>query len=317
MKSAVLYGPHDWRIEEINLTEPGNDEVLLKVKACGVCHSEIHQWDKKIEGLDYPRYIGHEVAGEIITVGNNIKKFKPGDKVAAWTEGKGYSETIIVKENTLAPVAAGIPLEYAMSEPIACATNAVIKTNVRIEDTVALVGTGFMGLIMLQQLKFTGAKKIIAIDIRDEMLHIAGELGADVTLNPRKQDANKIIKDLTAGKGVDIAIEAGGVESTINLAADICRMEGKLVIFGFHPGKRTIQDLGFWNWMAFDIINAHFRDMQTILNGIRIGMEMLNEGKIKMDKLITHRFNLSDIEKAFEAAKNKPEGFVKSVIVND
>jgi L-iditol 2-dehydrogenase len=317
MKSAVLYGPHDWRIEEKKLTKPGNGEVLIKIKACGVCHSEIHQWDKKIEDLEYPRYIGHEVAGEVLSIGEGVKKFKPGDRVAAWADGKGYAEEILVNERTVEPVAENIPLEYAMSEPIACTTNAVIKANIQLGDTIALVGTGFMGLILLQQLKFTGAKKIIAIDIRDEMLLLAEELGADIVLNPKKQNIKKFIKELTYGKGVDVVIEAGGVESTINLAAEICRMEGKLVIFGFHPGKRLIEDFGYWNWMAFDIINAHFRDMNTILNGTRIGMEMLNEGKIKMDKLITHRYKLEDIEEAFKTAKYKPEGFVKSVIMND
>ncbi|MGE5861517.1 MAG: L-iditol 2-dehydrogenase, partial [Ignavibacteria bacterium] len=98
------------------------------------------------------------------------------------------------------------------------------------------------------------------------------------------------------------------------LAADICRMEGKLVIFGFHPGPRKINDLGYWNWMAFDVINAHFRDLNTILNGTRIGMEMLNTGKINMKPLITHTFKLEEIENAFKAAKEKPKGFIKSVI---
>jgi threonine dehydrogenase-like Zn-dependent dehydrogenase len=317
MKSAVLYGPHDWRIEESELAEPGKDELLIKIKACGVCHSEIHQWDKKIEDLKYPRYIGHEVSGVVIATGDSDSKFKPGDKVAAWADGKGYAEEIIVNEKTVMPVAENIPLEHAMSEPIACTTNAVLKMSVRLGDTIALAGTGFMGLILLQQLKYTGARKIIAIDIRDEMLKLAEELGADIILNPKKQNVKKYIKEITGNKGVDIAIEAGGAESTINLAADICRMEGKLVIFGFHPGRRVIEDFGYWNWMAFDIINAHFRDMNTILNGTRIGMEMLNDGKIKMDKLITHRFELYDIENAFKTAKDKPEGFVKSVIVND
>jgi L-iditol 2-dehydrogenase len=316
MKSAVLYGPHDWRIEDKVLPEPGNDECLIKIKACGVCHSEIHQWDKRIEDLEYPRYIGHEVAGEVLSVGKNVKNFKPGDKVAAWTDGKGYSEEIIVKEKTMAPVAIDVPFEHAMSEPIACTTNAVLRTNVQLGDTIALVGTGFMGLILLQQLKYTGAKNIIAIDVRDEMLALARDLGADTVLNPKKDKIKSAIKDFSDGKGVDISFEVGGVESTLNLSAEITRMEGKLVIFGFHPGKRTLEDFGYWNWMAFDIINAHFRDMNTILKGTRIGMEMLNEGKIKMEKLITHRFALDRIEEAFMAAKEKPEGFVKSVIVN-
>ena len=282
-----------------------------------MCHSEIHQWETKIEGLEYPRYIGHEVAGEIIKVGSDVKDFKIGNRVAAWTDGKGYAEEIGVKVDTLSLIADNIAYEYALSEPIACTTNAVLRTNVQLGDVIALVGTGFMGLIMLQQLKLVGAKNIIAIDVRNEMLQLAEELGADIQLNPLKHNIDKEIKALTNGKGVDVSYEVGGNQATLDLASQICRMEGKLVIFGYHPGSRIIKDLGFWNWMAFDIINAHFRDRNKILHGMRIGMDLLNNGKIKMEKLVTHRYRLDEIEKAFSAAKEKPVGFVKSVIIND
>src|SRR5574338_167948 len=317
MKTAVLYGPHDWRIENFITPVFSDEECLIKIKSCGVCHSEIHQWDTKVNGLEYPRYIGHEVAGEVLEVGSKVKRFKKGDRVAAWADGRGYSEEIVVNEKTLEPIAAGIDYKFALSEPIACTTNAVIKANVQLNDIIALVGTGFMGLIMLQELKLLGAKKIIAIDIRTEMLELAADLGADILLNPLKDDIDLEIKKITNGKGVDVSFEVGGNQSTLDLAAQICRMEGKLVIVGYHPGTRIIKDLGYWNWMAFDIINAHFRDMNTILKGSHIGMELLNSGKIKMDKLVTHSFPLEKIEDAFNAAKEKPEGFVKSVIVND
>src|SRR5690606_22449536 len=142
-----------------------------------------------------------------------------------------------------------------------CTTNGVLKSNIQLNDSIALVGTGFMGLILLQQLKLRGAKFIAAIDVREEMLELAKKLGADYTINPQQEKTKDVIKDLTSGKGVDVSFEVGGNEKTLNLAADVCRMEGKLVIFGFHPGQRIINDLGYWNWMAFDIINAHFRDM--------------------------------------------------------
>lgn len=317
MQTAVLYNAHDFRIEKIPDPVPAGDEYLIKVQACGVCHSEIHQWDNKINSLDYPRYIGHEVAGEIIKTGPDTVKFKKGDRVAAWTDGKGYSELITLNEKNLFPVEDDIPLYCALAEPIACTTNGVIRAGIQLQDTVALVGTGFMGLILLQQIKNTGTKKVIAIDIRDEMLSLAVNLGADFAINPSKQDYKMILNSLTDNKGVDVSFEVGGNEATLNLAADITRMEGKLVIFGFHPGVRKINDLGYWNWMAFDIINAHFRNMDTILNGSRIGMEMLNSKKIDMMPLVTHKFPLHKIEEAFTVAKEKPSGFIKSVIVFD
>jgi threonine dehydrogenase-like Zn-dependent dehydrogenase len=317
MKQAILYGAHDWRIQEVNTPSVEDDEALLKIKACGVCHSELHQWDKKNEDLEYPRFIGHEVSGEIIKIGKNVKDFKPGDRVAVWSDGKGYAEQISVKAGRLFTISENISFAEAMAEPIACTTNGVMKADTQLNDTIALVGTGFMGLILLQQLKLRGPKFIAAIDVRDEILVLAEKLGADHTINPLKENLKVFSNDLTNGKGFDVSFEVGGNEATLNLAADICRMEGKLVIFGFHPGPRKIKDLGYWNWMAFDIINAHFRDLNTILNGTRAGMELLNSGKINMKPLITHKFKLDEIENAFNAAKEKPKGFIKAVIETD
>ncbi len=315
MKTAILYGPHDWKIEDRPTPRIKRDEVLIKIRACGVCHSEIHQWDKKISGLDYPRLIGHEVAGEVLEASPLVNHLKAGDRVAAWTDGKGYAEEIAVNQEMVFKINDDIEYVEAMAEPIACTTNGVIRANIQINDTIALVGTGFMGLILLQELKLRGAARIIAIDLRDEMLVLAKQLGVDEIINPAKENAADKVRKMTDGKGVDVSFEVGGVQATLDLAPQVCRMEGKLVIFGYHPGERKINDLGYWNWMAFDIINAHFRDQQTILNGTRIGMDLLNSGKIRMEKLITHKFGLDDIEAAFKAALTKPEGFVKSVIV--
>ncbi|MEG8989752.1 zinc-binding dehydrogenase [Ignavibacteria bacterium 4148-Me] len=318
MKAAILYDAHDFRIE--NLPDPviEKDECLIKIKACGVCHSEIHQWDKKIFELNYPRHIGHEISGEIIDVGQNVSNFKIGDKVAAWVDGKGYADKISIKQDRLYLMNEELSFEEAaLLEPVSCSINAILKTNIQLGDTVAIIGTGFMGLILLQLIRLTGASKIIAIDIRDEILRLSKDMGADIIINPQNDNVKQIINDITNGKGVDISFESGGIQNTIDLAASICRMEGKLVIFGYHPGQRIIQDLGYWNWMAFEIINAHFRNINTILRGSRIGIQLLNERRINVKQLITHKYNLSEIEQAFTVAKNKPAGFVKSVIIMD
>lgn len=317
MKAAILHGAHDWRMEDKPTPKISDDELLVNIKACGVCHSEIHQWDEKQEGLDYPRFIGHEAAGVVEKTGSKIKKFKKGDRVALWIFGKGYAEQVEVKEDRAFPIADNISFEEALAEPISCTTNALLKTQVKLADTVALIGTGFMGLILLQQLKLQGVSKLIAIDVRDEILKKAEELGADIVINSAKEDLKKKINELTNGQGVDVSFEVGGVQATLDVAPAITRMEGKIVIFGFHPGQRTIKDLGYWNWMAFDIINGHFRDLRTILDGARRGMELVNANKINMKPLVTHTYKLDQIEDAFTAAKNKPEGFIKAVVVMD
>jgi threonine dehydrogenase-like Zn-dependent dehydrogenase len=315
MRSAVLYGPHDFRIEEFPSPDFGETECLVKVRACGVCHSEQHQWQIKVPGLEYPRRIGHEVAGEVLKVGSMVKEFKIGDRVAVWIDRNGYSEEIVAEESKMFKISSAIPFEEALAEPIGCTTNGIIRTNITIGDSIALVGTGFMGLILLQQIKLAGASLIISIDIREDMLDLASSLGADITINPLKENVDQRINELTKSGKVDVSFEVGGNETTLNLAAQICRMEGKLVIFGYHPGERKINDLGYWNWMAFSIVNAHFRDMKTIIDGSRLGIELLNAGRINMKPLITNKFQIEDIEEAFTMAKLKPKGFVKSVIV--
>jgi threonine dehydrogenase-like Zn-dependent dehydrogenase len=315
MKSAILHGARDFRIEEQESPEYASDECLIDVKVCGVCHSELHQWENKIEGLDYPRRIGHEVAGVVREVGTEVSNIKKNDRVAVWVDEKGYSEQIVVKQDRIFSLSDSIPFKEAMAEPIACTTNGVNCARISLGDTVILVGTGFMGLILLQQVRLRGPEQIIAVDIRDEMLTSAKELGADMVLNPKKENINDIIKTLTDGRGADICFEVGGTQNSLNLAASLCRMEGKLVIFGYHPGSRTIEDLGYWNWMAFDIINAHFRDLRKILDGSRRGMKLLNKGDITLRPLITHTYPLEDINTAFATAIEKPEGFIKAVIV--
>lgn len=314
MKAAILHGEKDFKIENVESPEMNDDQYLVNIKACGICHSELHQWDKKNENLEYPRFIGHEIAGIVVERGKGVSKYNIGDRVAVWADGKGYAEEIAIEEKFIFPIADDVSFTEAMAEPIGCTTNGVLKADLKLNDTVALVGTGFMGLIMIQELNLLGLNNVIAIDIRDEMLTLAKNLGADKVLNPLKDDVKSEINKLTENRGVDAAFEVGGNESTLNLASEITRMEGKIEIFGFHPGSRKINDLGFWNWMAFDIINGHFRNIDTILNGTGVGMALLNSGKIDMKPLVTHTYSLEDINQGFSDAHTKPDGFVKAVV---
>jgi len=317
MRAAILHDANDFRIEDRDTPAHSVDECLIDVKACGVCHSELHQWKEKIDGLEYPRFIGHEVAGIVKEVGSEVKNIKKNDRVAVWVDEKGYAEQITAKKDRIFPLSNDISFKEAMAEPLSCTTNSISRANITLGDTVALVGTGFMGLILLQQIKLRGPEQIIAIDIRDDMLALAKELGSDFTINPDKENVEEIVKKITTGRGVDVCFEVGGSQNTLNLAASLCRMEGKLVIFGYHPGARTISDLGYWNWMAFDIINAHFRDIHQILDGSSRGMKLLNKGQITLNPLITHTYQLEEINTAFATAIEKPEGFIKAVIVFD
>jgi threonine dehydrogenase-like Zn-dependent dehydrogenase len=122
------------------------------------------------------------------------------------------------------------------------------------------------------------------------------------------------VREATAGAGADVAFEVTGAQAALASLGDAVRMSGKLAIVGFHQGSPRELPLGHWNWMAFELVNAHFRDVATIMRGMRTGMRLLTSGRIALDDLVTHRFGLDDVGAAFATAAEKPAGFVKATV---
>ncbi len=315
MKAAILHRPGKFVIEERPIPSITPDQVLVKTTACGVCTGEVEMWEGKNPGLKFPIFIGHEASGIIEKVGANVREYQAGDHVAAWIEGQGYADYFAVHFGSLYRLRPETPMELALGEPIACAVNGVRKADVQFNQSVCLVGCGFMGLIMLQVFRARGAGMIIAVDTRDEILHLAQQLGAAYTFNPRTADAAQAVRDLTGGKGVDIGVEAAGRQETLDLTAALVRMEGKLEVFGFHQGGPRQVDWGYWNWMAFQIVNGHSRSAHLYIEGMNIGLELMEAKKLVMKPLVTHRFPLFEINEAFRTAAGKSPGFIKGVIV--
>jgi threonine dehydrogenase-like Zn-dependent dehydrogenase len=160
--------------------------------------------------------------------------------------------------------------------------------------------------------KAAGCGLMIAVDRRASMLDLARRLGATHTFGPEEAEAE--IKRLTDGRGVDIGVEAAGLQATLDLTGQIVRMEGKLEVFGFHQGEPREVPWGWWNWMAFDVINGHTRTQSVYVDGMRIGMGMIERGQLDMGPLVTHRYRLDEINRGFETASAKEEGFVKGVV---
>ncbi|MCI0694087.1 zinc-binding dehydrogenase [candidate division KSB1 bacterium] len=314
MQAAILKAPRDFIIEERAVPEIDPDEILIQTQVCGICTSELDMWEGKAAGLQFPLFIGHEVVGVVKKIGAKVSEFKEGDHVAVWTFGKGYAEHVAVKEEYAVKLSKATSFDQALGEPIACAVNGVRKANVQLNDSVCLVGCGFMGLIMLQIFKTAGAGMIIAVDTRESILALAKKLGTTHALHPKQVDVKQAVKDLTGGKGVDIGVEAAGIQETLDLTADLVRMEGKLEVFGFHQGGPRKVNWGYWNWMAFQIINGHVRSPRLYVEGMRIGLGLLEAKKLNMELLITHRFPLQEVNHGFEIAASKPENFVKGVI---
>jgi threonine dehydrogenase-like Zn-dependent dehydrogenase len=314
MHAAILEAPGSFVVKELEIPAIKSDELLVKVSTCGICTSELDMWEGKAKGLEFPRFIGHEVSGVVEAVGKDVKSLKPGDRVALFAEGKGYAEYIAIREAYAVKLLPETRFDLALGEPIACSVNGVRKLSMQMNDTVCIVGCGFMGLIMLQVFKVCGAGMMIAVDTRDSILDLARRFGAAYTFNPIRDNIKKEVMELTEGRGVDIGVEAAGIQQTLDMTTELVRMEGKLEVFGFHQGAPRIVNWGFWNWMAFQIVNGHTRSAHIYVEGMRLGLALLESKKLDMAPLVTHHFKLNEINDGFGVASKKQDNFVKGVI---
>ena len=314
MKIASLTGPKEFQLNEEPLPALLPDEVLVRVTACGVCTSELDLWEGKAGTDLYPRYPGHEVSGVVAEVGKDVEELAQGDRVAVWAPGRGFAEYVIVKSK-FCFAAGDLPLDLALAEPLACAVNTVEMANLSLSDDVVLIGAGFMGNLVQKLVAMQGPRRLIVADTRPDALERALRLGASHVVDVTKESLPEVVKSLTDGKGADAAFEVVGGQAPLTLLGDVTRMSGKVVIVGYHQGEPRQIPLGYWNWMAFQILNAHFREETTILRGMRIGMRLLTSRRMSLDDLVTHRFQLSEINQAFRTAYEKPQGFVKSTVL--
>jgi threonine dehydrogenase-like Zn-dependent dehydrogenase len=315
MKYSQLVGPRTSELVEATTPEPGYGEVLVAIKMCGVCASELHPWMD--EQPAYPRRMGHEPAGVVSAVGPGVTRFKPGDRVTGLLI-PSYADFGIAPEESLLSIPDDLPFELALGEPLACLVNAQRRTRVELADRVALIGLGFMGVGLLQLLKLRGPREIIAIDPRAEARALALELGADTAYAPDEVPDELLLTSWANWEkpfGVDVAIEASGTQPGLTLAGKLVKAHGVLSILGFHQGGARQVDVELWNWKAIDVVNAHVRRHADLMESMRMGLDLIAAGKFSFAPLVTHRFKLETLDQAFTALAEKPEGFVKSVVL--
>jgi L-iditol 2-dehydrogenase len=312
MKTAVLTAPRSFELREEPVPEPARGEVLLRVAHCGVCTSELDMWRGDAE-VEFPRRPGHEVSGVVEAVGAEVDAFSAGDPVAAWVTEGGFSEYVTVGA-AYCVAATGVPLHAALAEPLSCAVNAVELANVSLGDDVVVVGAGFMGSLVHLLVNLRGARRVIVADARADALERSRARGATLTVDVRAMSLVDAVRDLTDGRGADVTFEVTGYQGALSLLGGVTRMSGTIAIVGFHQGADRSIPLGQWNWMAFKIANAHFRDVDTIMHGMRVGMRLLTSRLLDLEGLVTHRFQLQEIDRAFRTACEKPSGFTKATV---
>jgi len=217
----------------------------------------------------------------------------------------------VCDSSSAVPLPAGLDETAFPGEPLGCAMNIFQRSNIRKEHTVAIVGVGFLGALLTQLASATGAR-VIGLSRRGFALGIAKEMGATGTA--RLDDAIETVRCLTSNRLCDIVIECTGKQSPLDIAGEITRERGRLVVAGYHQdGPRQI-NMQLWNWRGLDVINAHERNPRVYVDGIRQAIRAVEAGLLNPVPLYTHSFPLERLGDAFNMVAQRPEGFMKALI---
>ena len=317
-KAAILEAPQKVTVVERQLPEPGEGEVRIKLEGSGVCASNIPVWEGR-DWFDYPvsqGEPGHEGWGVIDAVGTGVTGLEAGDRVTALTYN-AYATHDIAKAENVVKLPSSLDDKPFPGEPLGCAMNIFSRSDVQKGQTVAIVGSGFLGSLLVQLCKSAGAK-VIAISRRDFSLETAKKSGADELV--KMDDHYKIIekvKELTEGNFCERVIEATGKEWPLNLSIELTAERGKLIVAGFHQDGMRSLNVQMLNWRGIDMISAHERDPQQYIQGIREAVNAVEEKRMDPFPLFTHRFSLEEMDKAYQHLTGRPDGFIKALIINE
>lgn len=354
MKAVICYAPKDYRLEEIPTPKANREDIVVKVGACGICASDVkcYQGAARIWGDEkQPRYIkppvvpGHEFVGEVVEIGSEAKRkhgLDVGDKAIAeqilpcWNcrfcdsghywmcqvhnifgfqggiDDGGFAEYMKYPKGSLVHK---VPRELrfdiaAMIEPLACAIHAVDRADPKLNDVMVIAGMGPIGLCMLQVAKLRNPKLLIALEAKEERLSLATKLGADITINVLKDDPVLEVMNLTDNYGCDVYLEATGNPDAVVQGLRMIRKLGRFVEFSVLR-EPVIAD---WSIIGdvkeLDVLGSHLGPY-----AYPVAIRYLNNGIVKVDEIVTHKFPLEEFHKALEYSSKTLEGAIKVLAI--
>lgn len=332
MKAAVFHGPLDVRFEEVEKPVLEEGEALLRVKACGICGSDLHTYRHGMflqlgKPIEEGRILGHEFSGEIVEIKGDMGDIKVGDRVV--TVGMGGNAEYLKISAQMAPItlpiAEGISFEEAATnEPLATSFHAVNLADPQDNETIVIMGAGIIGLGVLQCIKAMSSAKVMVVDLSDKRLDMATQLGADVVINAGRDEAVPTIMELTGSRelnmvetsqgNVNTVFDCAGAgknssgSSVLEQALALVQENGKVIVVAVFEKpleidfniimRKGIQLLGSWAWTPAEFVQS---------------MELIGSGKIDRKPLITHRFPLEDASEAYNT-QLKAEEAIKVVL---
>jgi 2-desacetyl-2-hydroxyethyl bacteriochlorophyllide A dehydrogenase len=341
MKAAVLKATRRVAVEDRPLPALRPDEVLVRIRASGICGSDVHGFEGRIfDRRPIGIIMGHEAAGEVHEVGAQVKEFSPGERVAinplipclvcppcrrGWFHLCDAMVTLgsamrVFHDGTMcefAPVPSRqlhrLPEavsfeEGALVEPASNAVHLLGRVGVELGSVLAVVGTGAIGLIVVQAAKLAGAGKVIAVDINPFRLACAERAGADRIVNAAEEDPVAVIREESGGRGADVAVEAAGTAATYRICLEALAKRGKVAALGFMEPE-----------VSFPMRTLVYREISVIgctafSCEIDTTLALIASGRLAVKPLITHTFPLDSVQEAYETAADPKSNSVKVVV---
>jgi len=339
MRAALCLEPRKLDIVELDRPQPGPGQVVVQVKASGVCGSDVDGFFGTHPWIGYPIVLGHECSGIVDKIGDCVDRFKPGDPVVvepfsvcemcpACQRGQynlcknieiighgiqgSFAEYICMDERFLHPLPENVSMEEgSLVEPVSGSLHAVGRCNLKIGDFVILMGFGTIGYFTAQHVLNSGARLLVS-EQDPRKRDTAKKMGAQFVLDPTRESLEERVLDLTDGVGADCVIEAVGDPNTLLLTTALARKGGKIMLIGW-TGKGPV---------PFDLCKVTLDEM-TVLGTMGFAwdfptsLRLLSERKVDAASIITHRYRLDQVVEAIETLHHKKDGIWKALILFD
>lgn len=308
MKTAIIYGPKDIQVEDVDIPTIGPDDVLVRVKASGICGSDVHRYLGSDYGRGYwtyPMNSGHEYCGDVVQVGNQVEKFREGERVTlgvAWTSGHlgAFSEYLAIPDadNRLYKLPGEMTYTNgALIETFLVAMNSYHRPNPTPDNSILILGAGPIGLCVLLLCKARGIQNITVSEPSGKRRALTDRIGAKM-VNPDTESLEEIVMSSTNGKGTDVTFECAGEETTLNQAFALTRIGGKISLIGHYrkTPRFNIEDLIIKSMSVFGPMGerSFFDEAVRLVSG----------KKVDFTQLVTHEYPIEKAKEAFETASN-------------
>lgn len=311
MKSAVFYGKHDMRVEESAMPKVGAEDVLIQVKACGICGTDVHiyEGDKGAAEVTPPTILGHEFSGVVAEIGANVTGVKVGDRVCidpncycgkcdfcrngiahyctdmigyGTTVNGGFAEYCSVNQRQVYKLGGNTTFEQgAMTEPVACCLHGIDMCNIQPGSSVVVIGGGMIGLLMLQLARLAGAARTALLEPVESKREVARKLGADICIDPIHEDVKAVLAE-NGMNWVNTVIECVGRTSTIEQAIDIVGNKGTVMMFGLTKPDDTI------SLKPFEVFQKEIELKASFINPYtqKRALELIDSGRLDVSSMV-------------------------------